>query len=275
MRVRLMSALVMVPVVLVAMIAGNPWWALAAAAVAALAVREQLSLAGAAGIRSAAPLAYGLALVLVLAALKPDMGLSMPAIAVAVFAAYGWQMLSAPEDRSLAGWTATVAFPTATGILCAYVVLLRGLPDGLSWTFLLLAMVWVNDSAAYLGGRALGHRPFFATISPKKTLEGAAIGAAATVAVCALAPYLAAALPGSPGALASVSPWSLAVLGLVVSVLAPAGDLSQSYIKRQAGAKDSSHLIPGHGGVLDRVDSFAFVAPVVYYVALLLGNGAA
>ena len=273
MRDRLLSAVVLVPVVLLAMAAGNPWWALAAAAVAVLAVREQLSLAGTAGMRTAAPLAYVLVAVLVLAALAPERELAVPAIAVAVFAAYCWQMLSDPADRSLAGWSATVAFPTATGILCAYVVLLRGLPGGLSWTLLLLVMVWVNDSAAYLGGRAVGRTPFFPTISPKKTVEGAVSGAVATVVVCLLAPYVAAAVPGSPSPLAQASPLALAALGLAVSVLAPAGDLSQSYIKRQAGAKDSSHLIPGHGGVLDRVDSFAFVAPVVYYVALLLGNG--
>jgi len=271
---RIASAAVLLPLVVGAAVLGNPWWGLGATGIALLALREQTDLARARGLRPAAPIAYPLAAALALSGFLPGLDLVRPALAGAVVAAYAWQIARPPAERSLADWTATLAFPAGVGILAGYLVLLRGRPDGLAWTMLLLTMVWANDSAAYLAGRTFGRTPFFASISPKKTREGALGGLLAVVAVGLLAPTAGAAVPALLGPLAAVSPMALAALGLAVAVVAPAGDLSQSYLKRQAGAKDSGRLIPGHGGILDRVDSLAFAAPVVWYAALLLAGGA-
>lgn len=121
---------------------------------------------------------------------------------------------------------------------------------------LLFALVWVNDTFAYLTGCTFGRHRLFERISPKKSWEGFWGGLVFTVA-CALAAGLL--MRGSFGAL---SPIGVAILGLVVSIAATLGDLVESLIKRTVGVKDSGHLIPGHGGILDRIDSILLVVPI-------------
>lgn len=125
---------------------------------------------------------------------------------------------------------------------------------------LVLLGVIAGDTAAYLIGKAVGRHPFFPSISPRKTVEGAVAGALATMLVVLLA--------GPP--LVGIGLAAAAGLGVLIAVAAQGGDLVESALKRQAGEKDSSHLIPGHGGLLDRVDSLVLVAPVAYcYLRLI------
>jgi phosphatidate cytidylyltransferase len=130
-------------------------------------------------------------------------------------------------------------------------------PAAVTW---LVATIAVSDSAQFYAGRLLGRRKLAPAISPAKTVEGALGGLlAAGAAGLALGPW------GVPG-------WSPVRCGLVAAVLAIAGmvgDLFESLLKRSAGVKDSSQLIPGHGGVLDRLDSYLFAAPVFYLIAAL------
>jgi phosphatidate cytidylyltransferase len=120
---------------------------------------------------------------------------------------------------------------------------------------LLLIVIVVSDSAQYYTGRAFGRRPLSPAISPKKTTEGAIGGVVfGTMAMMVGGHYVFAASPL----------WLLALLGAAISLLGIVGDLFESLLKRSAGVKDSSNLIPGHGGVLDRIDSWLFAAPVYY-----------
>ena len=120
---------------------------------------------------------------------------------------------------------------------------------------LLLAVIVVSDSAQYYTGRLLGRRPLAPAISPKKTVEGAAGGlVAATLAMIA----------GGAWAFRSPRPLLFGLVGATIAALGIVGDLFESLLKRSAGVKDSSHLIPGHGGMLDRIDSWLFAAPVYY-----------
>jgi phosphatidate cytidylyltransferase len=271
MRTRVLSALVLLPVVVAALVIGNPLWAALLALVAVLGVHEQLGLARSAGLRADSWLAYLACAALALSGLAPELDLVRPIAAATVIAAFAVQLARDSARRSITDWMADIALPLGLGVLVSYGVLLRGMADGLAWTLLLLVMVWANDSLAYVAGRAVGRRPFFASVSPKKTLEGALAGTAAAVAVGLLAPAAARAVGWDPvSILGEQTAWSLALLGLAVSVVAPLGDLSQSFLKRQAGVKDSSHLIPGHGGIIDRVDSLVFAAPLGYYAALWL-----
>jgi phosphatidate cytidylyltransferase len=113
----------------------------------------------------------------------------------------------------------------------------------------------VSDSAQYYGGRTMGRRPLSPTISPKKTVEGAIAG---VIAAAIATPFLAAwAFPGKPA-------WAAALLGVLLALTGIAGDLFESLLKRSAGVKDSSGLIPGHGGMLDRIDALLFAGPVYY-----------
>ena len=147
------------------------------------------------------------------------------------------------------------------GYLFPHAVLLYRLPDGRKWFFFVLLVIMVGDTAAYAVGTCLGRKKLFPEISPGKTVEGA-IGSTA-------ASLLAGVIGGS--FLLPASPW-LEMLGisLVLSILGQIGDLFESWIKRVFGVKDSSALLPGHGGLLDRMDSLIF--PVVfatYYLRIL------
>ena len=148
------------------------------------------------------------------------------------------------------------------GLLFGTVVRLRQLPDGLAWLFLTLAVTWLNDTGAYLAGRAYGRRKLYPRISPSKTWEGAAGGLVASIGA-ALAVKSLGWLPQLPW-------WASVVAGTGAGVLGPLGDLAESMLKRAYGAKDSSRLLPGHGGLLDRIDALLFTAPFVLLCARVL-----
>ena len=128
---------------------------------------------------------------------------------------------------------------------------------GLAWTALVLFAIWIGDSAAYLGGRAFGRRPLAPRISPKKTIEGALaglIGSMVTALICSQLFGL------------HLPPLVAVALGLVLGVAGQLGDLIESLLKRQAGVKDSGAVIPGHGGILDRIDALLLTFPVAWAV---------
>jgi phosphatidate cytidylyltransferase len=127
-------------------------------------------------------------------------------------------------------------------------------PDGRAAVLLLLIVIVISDSAQYYTGRTFGKRPLAPTISPKKTVEGAIGGMVFGTLAMAVGGHYVFASPI----------WILALLGAAISLLGIVGDLFESLLKRSAGMKDSSNLIPGHGGVLDRIDSWLFTAPLYY-----------
>ena len=140
-----------------------------------------------------------------------------------------------------------------------YLMLYTSRPHGLQWALFTIFAVVASDSAALLVGSRIGRHPFFATISPKKTVEGAIAGIVAAVAVMLI----------GVSAILGLSPVHAIALGLLIGISAMVGDLVESQMKRIAEVKDSSHLIPGHGGVLDRLDSILFPPIFVFfYVAL-------
>jgi len=155
--------------------------------------------------------------------------------------------------------------PLPPALAAPFAVVYLGVPFGLlanlrgiaGWKLpmLLIAIVVVSDSLQYYTGRLLGRRPLAPRVSPKKTIEGAVGG------VVAAALFM---LVAGPAFLPTVPAALLAGTGAVLSVLGICGDLFESQLKRVAGLKDSSHLIPGHGGVLDRVDALLFVTPAFF-----------
>ncbi len=150
------------------------------------------------------------------------------------------------------------------GLMLSALVKLRQLPSGGVWIFLALAVTWANDTGGYFAGRAFGKHKLYPRISPSKTVEGAIGGMAFSVFWGLLTFKLG--LPGLPL-------WGGAVIGLGASILGPLGDLSESAMKRAYGAKDSGKLLPGHGGMLDRLDALIFTAPFVLLCARwLLGK---
>jgi phosphatidate cytidylyltransferase len=270
-RQRALSAAVLIPPLLIALLLGGPWIVLVVAVAAGLAAREVYALLVGAGYPSLAwfGIAFTVALVLDAAAaptIDPNGGLLL-AIGT-ILAAAGAFTRTDPRD-GLPTWFATV-FGAIYAAMLGFVLRLGdgapAIPTGSplswfsaeqGWILLLLFGVWAYDTGAYFAGRRFGRRKFLSHISPSKTYAGLIGGIVASTVVTVL---MLAGLGQAPiGGL---------VLGPLVALAAQAGDLAESMLKRAAGAKDSSNLIPGHGGILDRVDSFLFAAPVVLLYVL-------
>jgi phosphatidate cytidylyltransferase len=174
----------------------------------------------------------------------------------------GWMAFSLLySNRSIHDAATDLVAPAYVGLPLGMLV---GVHQYASWraTLLLLGTIVVSDSAQYYTGRAFGRRPLAPTISPKKTVEGAIGGVIFGVAFMTAASFLA--LPPVAGIASRM------LVGAVVVALGIIGDLFESRLKREAGVKDSSLLIPGHGGVLDRIDALLFATPAFYY-ALVRG----
>lgn len=141
-------------------------------------------------------------------------------------------------------------------VLASFLVLLKSAQytTGINWILPLFLLVWINDSGAYFAGRALGKRKPFPNISPNKTLAGFVGGLLTSIAAAAVWGYF-----------VELHLIEALLLGLALGVIGPIGDLVESMIKRASNAKDSGNIIPGHGGVLDRVDSVIFAAPFLYF----------
>jgi phosphatidate cytidylyltransferase len=132
---------------------------------------------------------------------------------------------------------------------------------GLQWLLVLMIAIWTNDTAAFFAGKTLGRRLLAPVLSPKKTWEGAVAGLlAGTGVTTALQPLL----------FPDLSIRSIVIASVLIGIFGQLGDLAESMLKRAASIKDSSQIIPGHGGVLDRLDSLLFAIPVLYFYLLLL-----
>ena len=260
---RVVTSIVSLPVLVLAVLAGGYWFSLLVTAAAAVAVLELCSISRRQNVRPLAILSVLFAGLLVqmgqLLAETPGHDPRFP-LTVAATAAFSLLWLLMDRSRSpLSGVAMTVAAAAYVGGLLFHAPLLRELDQGLQWVLLLLAVTFATDTSAFFVGRALGRLPLAPAISPGKTLEGAVGGLAGAV----LAAVIGVELLG----LDLTMPETL-VLGGLAGVAGQLGDLAESRLKRVAGVKDSGWLFPGHGGVLDRIDSIVFNLPVVYYFVL-------
>ena len=277
---RVLFSLVAIPVALGAIWYGD--WALAAllAIAAALGAHEYYNIARAAGhepFAGAGAALAGLVPIVLharrLALFGGDLAATAILVLLLVFAASIWKRW--PGGKPL-GAVAITAFGVAyAGVTLGYGYLLRyhpyavGRPAGASLLALPLILTWTSDIGAYFVGRALGRRKLIPAVSPGKTVAGA-VGALVACMLVAWGYQRWVLVPQATLALRPIVPALAAsgalLFGLIISVAAQVGDLAESLIKRESGVKDSSHLIPGHGGVLDRLDSLFFVLPVAYLV---------
>ena len=186
---------------------------------------------------------------------------ALTAAVILTLSAPVWSGAAPSTDRV----TTTLLAVTYVGWLLGHGIALRALPDGGALVLVLLGVTWVGESAAYFVGSSLGRRKLAPVVSPNKTIEGAVAQLVASViAAVALAAWL---LPGWPT-------WLAGAAGILLGITGQVGDLAESVIKRSVGTKDTGGLIPGHGGVLDRLDSLVFNAPALYYLVVATGGRA-
>jgi phosphatidate cytidylyltransferase len=274
-RLRLLTAAIGIPLLALVLLAGQPWLSVV---VVVLVVAASVELSGLL-VRAGYPVQPALVGALALfgavqaALVVPRQEAFFAAWLVTVFivAAIAAIRLAEPPAGILR-WAGTV-FGAITVTMLAFLLriavgaransaegaLLQYLDPGRIWLLSVVLIVWAYDTAAYTVGRLWGRGHFFAHISPNKTWSGAVGGA------------VGAALVGLLLGITIGRPAQGLGLGLLVGVVAPIGDLGESLLKRAAGVKDSSRLFPGHGGLLDRVDSFLAVAPAAWLYLVVAG----
>jgi phosphatidate cytidylyltransferase len=263
---RIGSAAVLAPVAVWLTYHGGLPLALVAGAAAALAASELVLMFGGLGAGEVVGVAVAGAIPVMAAFGGGDLlpgwsGLALAAATMAVLAVFLFRR--GPLESIPRAVSVVVLSWLYCGLLLASLVALRIRADP-AWVILAFVITFVNDTAAYFAGHAFGRHPLYERISPKKTWEGFAGGLAGSVAG-ALAVWALL----RPGALTA---GGAVLVGLGAGVLGPLGDLSESMVKRAAGVKDSGRIIPGHGGLLDRIDALLFVGPWVYACAAWLAR---
>jgi len=286
---RVATAVVLIPLVLVLVLKAPLYLlALVAGAVAVLAIAEFLKLVTPFGVQPLTLATYvfvALFFVFVIFASSnrtPEDATTAVLYGIAVAAALApFVFLTVAMQRTdlASGYPAAAASSFAFGYVAipmALLVQIRQLPAGAIWTIYTLLVVWAGDIFAYFVGKSLGRHRMSPQISPKKTWEGAAASIVASVIVGTLwiqhSPGISSALlraglierPDGMWGLEQPPLWPIILLSAVLNIAAQLGDLVESLIKRGAGVKDSGTILPGHGGMLDRIDAMLFAVPVVW-----------
>ena len=274
---RVLSAAVGIPVIVALILIGGVPYTVAVAVILALGVLEfyaatdpETSATSAAypRLRRAAPTLFGQRMpafagcggvVLLVAAAYGGLDELTGALAGLIAGVFLILILRQDAQTGLSDWLWIVGGLAYVGFLGAHLLLLRDLDDGREWVFVAVFSTFVADTAAYFVGRALGRRQIAPAVSPGKTVEGGIAGLVAGFGAVFIVVWVVG---------LDVDELKLLPLALLLPAVAVVGDLGESLIKRGAGVKDTSDLVPGHGGFLDRLDSVLFTTPLVYYFVI-------
>lgn len=263
---RLLVAILLIPIGVTFIALGGWPYALLVVLVLGIASWEYWRIFKAGGYSPSPSLLVGGAMLLGLTRFLLDFHEADAALAGLVLAAMGLHTYHHEhgDEHSAIDFSVTIAGILYIGWLGSYLISLRNLPDGLWWSLLVIPGTALADAGAYFVGSRLGKHPLAPRVSPKKTWEGYIGG----IVIGSLGTTLMAALWGM--VTPAITPLRGLILGFALSTLTILGDLGESMIKRQFNIKDSSHILPGHGGIFDRIDSWLWAAPIGYYLILWL-----
>ncbi len=260
---RWLTGLLVLPGILLLIGYGSAFhFSLLISVVAILALMEYYRMVMGPGCQGEKVLGLAVSLGLVLAAQRGDQALLLAILSLTVpvvFIGGLWRGSSRTFDVITVVAVAAGVFYITLGL--AHFIFLRKLPSGTIWVFFVLTLAFAGDTAAFYTGSLLGGRKLLPTISPGKTVEGTLGLIGGSTAACLVFKW--AFLPGLPW-------YHAAALGIFGSVIGQLGDLSESALKRHFGLKDSGSLLPGHGGILDRIDCLLFIVPFVYYYRMFI-----
>jgi phosphatidate cytidylyltransferase len=268
-RDRIAIAIVLIPTGLMVIESGGLLYLALVLFIFGVAAWEYVHLFRLARQRPAAPLVLGGAVLLIAAEHFPGLNPLGVLPTLCILLPVAWHLTDFERGAPTSGtdFAITTGGIFLLGWLGRYFILLRALPDGLWWLLATLTAMWLADTGAYAFGRRFGRHKMAPRLSPKKTWEGFAGSVVAGIAGGGVLSVFWG-LGAGPDSLLN---WQTgAVVGGLVGLLGPVGDLGVSMLKRQAGAKDAGRLIAGHGGMLDRIDSWLVAIPVGYYFALAL-----
>jgi len=261
---RVITALLGIPLVIAIIWFGEPWFTIFMAIWGVLAVFEFYRLVAASKVP---PITYFGLIWTLLFILSPHFGYGIVTpllLASAVVLPLIWLLLRPQKEMAFTSWAWTIVGILYVGWLLSYLVALRNIDPvnlqiGRSWVFFVMLTTFGSDTSAFFVGRAFGKHRLAPSISPGKTREGAVGGVFGAIAV-SLGMGALFDLPLGYG--------QAVLLGFLVSIFGQLGDLVESMFKRNVGVKESGRLVPGHGGLLDRMDSVVFAGVVVYYYVL-------
>jgi len=265
---RVITSVIAMPVILAFVWLGG-WWGFAAAIIAViLSVYELHTMMLHEGYHPLIVVSFALSILFLVAAMLPQQRLILLEIGLsaALLVTLPLFFFRKKLEGAMVDWSLTLAIPVYLGWPLSVFLLLRGSQVGISpgfwWVLTVFLGVWGFDTTAFFAGHFFGRHKLAPNISPAKTWEGAAGGLILSIAAALLLTTLPLGVP-----------WYLAILlGILIGIAATLGDLAESLIKRQTHVKDSGQIIPGHGGILDRVDSLLFAVIVVFIFAQLIGK---
>jgi phosphatidate cytidylyltransferase len=265
---RFLVGILFLPIGIAAVIVGGfPFYALIAF-ILALAAWEYAAMFKAGGFKPSTILVVAGVLLVVIS--RAYDGFESAPFVISLFAltGMGYHLMAYERGSTQAGtdYTVTVAGIIYIGWLGAYIISLRDLQQGAWWLLIVLPLLWITDIAAYFIGSRLGRHKLSVRLSPKKTWEGYLGGVAAAAGAGLLFGLI---IPILNPSILFLSPLRGAFLGLIIAATSLLGDLGESMFKRQFGFKDSGKLLPGHGGIFDRIDSWLWGAVVGYYTILV------
>lgn len=278
-RQRIITALLLIPLPVAAIWFGEPWFTSLVAIFGVLAAFEFYRLSSSTRVTPVTYLGLVFTLIFIIS-YNPDLlshietsidiTLISPLILITAMAlTFTWILIRRKKEGAIASWAWTIGGVLYVGWLLGHIVSLRGLVDGRSWVFFILVTIVASDTLSFFIGRAIGSHKLAPQVSPNKTWEGAIAGVIGAVVFSLLFTPPELFSLTNPLRIHGLSYGEAILAGALSSIFGQIGDLAESLLKRNAKVKDSGKLLPGHGGILDRLDSIIFAGVVVYYFAVL------